>query len=294
MKKFVLISVLISLGVYVNAQVKDDVPWQETNIVEESQPVPYVNIREADAVWGKRLWRIIDLREKMNHPLYYPTVPQGKLISLGQVIFDAILKDGLMVYEDTWLDVPKTIMVTDTIRQAKSELDEYGEIVETGELTEDVKFLKPDKIYKYKLRETWFFDKQRSSLHPQIMAICPIIDLTEFNANRYAEMGDIPEDVLEGLKEGDRNAELGWIQYRELRPYLAKYYSYNTRNISEGTSYDDILTWQRHFNSYVYTIGNVYDNREINSYIKNPWDQILESEKIIDEIRTFEHDLWEF
>lgn len=293
MKKFVLISVLISLITCANAQVKD-LPWVQTNIVEESVPVPYVHVRNADAVWGTVLWRIIDLREKMNHPLYYPTVPQGSLISLGQVIFDAILNDSLPVFQDMWLREPSAIKVTDTIRQAKSILTDEGEIVETDEMTEDIKYLKPDKILKYKLREVWFFDKQRSSLHPEILAICPIVDQTEFNAARYASMGDIPEDLLETLKEGDRNFELGWINYEKLRPYLVRHFAYNTKNPAEGTSYDDILTWQRHFNSYVYIKENVHDNREINSYIKNPWDQILESQKIIEEIRTFENDLWEF
>ncbi|MFN9324264.1 MAG: hypothetical protein ACK6A5_02620, partial [Flavobacteriales bacterium] len=35
--------------------------------------VPYTHIREADVMWARRVWRTIDLREKMNHPLYYPT-----------------------------------------------------------------------------------------------------------------------------------------------------------------------------------------------------------------------------
>ena len=293
MKKFVVISVLISIITCANAQVKD-LPWVETNIVEESLPVPYVHIRQADAIWAKVLWRIIDLREKMNHPLYYPTTPQGNLMSLGQVIFNAVLNDSLPVYQDYYCRIPSMVKVTDTVRQAKSELTDDGEIVETGEITETVIPLTSDKIFKYKIREVWFFDKQRSSLHPQIIAICPVIDKTEFNANMYASMGEIPEDVLEDIKSRDRNAELGWIYYDDLRPYLAKYYSYNTRNQSEGTSYDDILTWQRNFHSYVYIESNVYDNREINSYIKNPWDQILESEKTIDAIRVFEHDLWEF
>jgi gliding motility associated protien GldN len=34
--------------------------------------IPYEHVREADVVWSKRIWRVIDLREKFNHPLYYP------------------------------------------------------------------------------------------------------------------------------------------------------------------------------------------------------------------------------
>ena len=34
--------------------------------------VPYEYVREADVMWSKRVWSVIDLRQKFNHPLYYP------------------------------------------------------------------------------------------------------------------------------------------------------------------------------------------------------------------------------
>ncbi|OFY33275.1 MAG: hypothetical protein A2W91_12590 [Bacteroidetes bacterium GWF2_38_335] len=38
----------------------------------EKEPVPYPNVRQADIMWSKTVWRRIDLREKINLPLYYP------------------------------------------------------------------------------------------------------------------------------------------------------------------------------------------------------------------------------
>ena len=29
-------------------------------------------LREADVMWSRKIWREIDLRQKMNHPFYYP------------------------------------------------------------------------------------------------------------------------------------------------------------------------------------------------------------------------------
>ena len=34
--------------------------------------IPYEHVREADAIWSRRVWESIDLREKINHNLYYP------------------------------------------------------------------------------------------------------------------------------------------------------------------------------------------------------------------------------
>ena len=34
--------------------------------------IPYEYVREADAIWSRRVFEYIDLREKINHTLYYP------------------------------------------------------------------------------------------------------------------------------------------------------------------------------------------------------------------------------
>lgn len=34
--------------------------------------IPYEFIREADVIWSKRVWESIDMREKINHPMYFP------------------------------------------------------------------------------------------------------------------------------------------------------------------------------------------------------------------------------
>ena len=51
-------------------------------------------MREADVMWSKRVWRVIDLKEKMNHPLYYPDEQILDRKSLFDVIKDAATKDG--------------------------------------------------------------------------------------------------------------------------------------------------------------------------------------------------------
>jgi hypothetical protein len=82
--------------------------------------------------------------------------------------------------------------------------------------------------------------------------------------------------------------------YDELRPYLAQQEVYNQKNNAQRISLDDLMTWKREFSSYIYQEQNVYNDREIQQYITNARDQRLESDRITEKIRKFEHDLWEF
>ena len=43
-----------------------------TEHVPTKRMIPYEFVREADVTWSKRVWRTIDMREKINHPMYLP------------------------------------------------------------------------------------------------------------------------------------------------------------------------------------------------------------------------------
>ena len=52
--------------------------------------MPYPYVREADVMWYKVTWEMIDLREKVNLPLYYPTDTLHRRKSLINAILDGI------------------------------------------------------------------------------------------------------------------------------------------------------------------------------------------------------------
>jgi hypothetical protein len=78
-------------------------------------PVPYPFLREADMMWTKRIWRIIDLREKLNHPLYYPTTRLQDRVSLVQRLVDAIKYNEISAYDPSVDDEFTTLMSYDQI-----------------------------------------------------------------------------------------------------------------------------------------------------------------------------------
>ncbi len=58
--------------------------------IPKKDPIPYPYVKEADVMWEKTVWRRINLREKMNHPLYFPDKPIGDRKNLVTTLMDAV------------------------------------------------------------------------------------------------------------------------------------------------------------------------------------------------------------
>ena len=85
---------------------------------------------------------------------------------------------------------------------------------------------------------------------------------------------------------------LFWVYYPHAREILKKGQAFNNRNLSQSISFDDIIN-SRRFQSLIYKEENVYENREVKDYIRNnSFMRLLESERIKEKIRNFEHDMW--
>lgn len=249
--------------------------------VKENSPkrkfIPYTFLREADVMWSKRIWRTLDLREKINQPLYFPVTPINDRKSLFDVIKASLLTGQMTAYGSPLTDDEfKQPMTKSELEAMFTKIDtNYRENLETG-ASEPVVVkteLGSGDIKQYWIKEDWFFDKQRSVLDVRIIGICP---LKENKSDQGEVRGYQP---------------LFWIYFPEARPVFANAEVYNRANDSERRTLDDVF-WKRQFGSYIHKESNVYD-RTIQEY-KTGLDALLEAEKIKDDIFTFEHDLWHF
>ena len=267
-------------------------PWEVVEVSEFPGPIPYPTVKANDVMWHVYIWREIDLREKRNHALYFPTEPQGIYKSLAQLIIDAIdmnnpgNENALPVYDSEDCNVKKDRT------EIKNTLVNYKKVVqydpETGEPIGEKEVANPltaSQMMYYRLKEVWFFDKNRGELSVRILEIEPFF---EYEKDTGTEVED------SDIKNPMAKRRLGFIKYDELRPFLAQQPYYTPKNIALKLTFDDILTWKRYFSSYIIAEGSIHNNREIQEYIKNPRDQRLESERIMNEIRNYESELWEY
>lgn len=257
-----------------------DGAYQRTDL-EGRKPTPLPYIREADVMMRKKVWRIIDLREKMNQPMYFPTKEMDGRRNLVSILIEGVKNGKLTAYDAKSDDEFKSPITYEQVKEAfgattkirKTRDVDTGELIEkpvTGEIrTEDVK--------QFMIKEEWVFDKQTSTLTVRIIGFCPIREY-------YRDDDTNQENVLQ--------SQIFWIYYPEAREILATSKVFNPLNTALNASYDDLFL-KRKFNSYIVKEENIYNNRAISQYLSGK-DAMLESQKIENSIFKYEQDLWEY
>ena len=110
------------------------------------------------------------------------------------------------------------------------------------------------------------------------------------NPDKY--LAEVTEEETVKKKYYDDHKIKFWVYYPDAREILSKGKAFNNRNTSQSISFDDIIN-ERRFNAVIYKEQNVYENRSIEDYIpSNSFMRLLESERIKEKIRNFEHDMW--
>jgi gliding motility associated protien GldN len=242
--------------------------------------VPYPHLRQADVMWEKRIWEVIDIRQKQNQSLYLPLEEIANRKSLFDVIRKGILDDfSITAYslgptqEDDEFRYPMNPTEVDSVLNPI--VLRYKEDLDTGEKipVENKEPYTSDDIVAYKIKEVWLFDKQRSERYVRIIGLAPVVLLTNADGE------------VKGKKD------LFWLYFPECRWVFANNEVYNLHNESQRMTFDDLFQ-KRMFSGYVIKEDNVF-NREIASYAKGI-DALLESEKIKNNLFLMEHDLWHY
>lgn len=238
-------------------------------ITSEKQVLAYPPVRETDILWEKKIWRVLDTREKMNLPFRYP-----------QKMFFSILREGIAAGEltayDTEDDQFSEELSSEEIEADLVQLDTIL-VINPSSYDEDVQVVRnevdPDDIKRYRIKEVWYFDTRYGKLKSRIIGIAPLKEEYDENGNFLYER------------------PLFWLYYPNCRKYLAKHLVPNSHNDRSLMSWEDLFE-MRAFASYIYKESNIHDWR-IQDY-KSGIDKLLEADKIGQNIFNYEHDLWSY
>jgi gliding motility associated protien GldN len=258
----------------------------DRNLVKNRTPLAYEHIREDDAWYRERVWREIDIREKMNLAFRYKAEDDNGNQRFINILLRAVRKGDVTAFDPNVDDRFTTPMTISRVGEAISGKCDSVQVIDwakdpTGSrgIFKDslvCREFNPDDIVKFRLKEEWVFDKESSRMYTRILGIAPIKTYVDDAGNILGE------------------SPLFWIYYPDLRPILSLYEVYNGKNFGGRMSWEELFE-SRYFSSYIVksTIDNPYD-LYIKQYIKDDILRLLEGDNIRSKIFNFEQDLWSY
>jgi gliding motility associated protien GldN len=293
----------------------------------DNNPLAYGYIADRDILWSKIVWEKIDLNQRVNFPLLYPTQDDGfskGRRSLYKVLLEAIQEGAedstsstaiTEVYATSYFNKKKTyedilastksvflpdvaldllgqygITGTDNVQQfinrsLAGSLSEYPEHYPQQLVDQMEPYLIPTEItsrdiLEFHIKGMWYFDKLQGEMRYRLLGIAPAgYDIQSQNQSFSGDPQIVP---------------YFWVWFQDARNALHQAKVLNNKNSSMPYTFDHVLN-SRRFDAFIYKTQNDYEDREISDYIQdNALLQLLEANRIKEEIRNFELDMWNY
>jgi gliding motility associated protien GldN len=249
--------------------------------VNARTPLVYEHLRADDALFAEKVWRELDLREKLNQTFRYEARDDNGSQVFVDMILKAVRSGEITAFQDDRFSTPMVIADIDQLTVGSADTTPVYDLKDMTKITSykvtrasfDAK-----SVNKLRLKEEWVFDRESSRMFVRILGIALL--KTEYIPNTTKERG---------------TSSLFWVYYPDLRPMLAKSEVYNPKNMGQSRMTWEELFESRMFSSYIVksTLDNAA-NRNIRNYIKDPILALLEGDNIKDKIFNYEQDLWSY
>ncbi len=257
--------------------------------MDNDAPLKYGYVDDRDILWSKTIWEVIDLDERVNFPLYYPT----DTIDIGadrRSLYDVLIKNiknGKLkdVYVDSYFTEKRNFSDLEATLKKRDTTDYGYEQINAGEQLSaeyiNERELTAADIEEYRIKGMWYFDKRQGELKYRLLGIAPVAPDVNFIDD-------------ESMDPADAKVELFWVWYPSARQILHEAKVFNQRNSAQPISFDMLLNARR-FNGVIYREDNVHGDRKVNDYIAdNALFQLLEAKRIKEVIRDREQDMWSY
>jgi gliding motility associated protien GldN len=259
----------------------------QRNLVKDRTPLDYEHIREDDATYIQRVWREIDVHEKLNIPFVYKAEGDDGNQRFIMILLNAIKKGDVTAFSavggddrfttplpfsqiaELMVGKPKTQQIPDWANDPDGSKGLMKDTVITAEFN-------PDLVERYWIKEDVVFDKESSRMYTRILGIAPLQTILNDDGSFRAV------------------TPIFWVYYPDLRPMLAKYDVYNGRNFGAKMSWEELFESRMFASRIIKSTINNPNDFFISSYVKDPILALLEGENIKEKIFNYEQDLWSY
>jgi gliding motility associated protien GldN len=244
-------------------------------------PLPYEHLRWDDALFAEKVWRELDLREKMNQTFRYKADDDNGSQTFINILMKAVSSGDVVAFGDERFTTPMTLDEVNQLTLGSADTVGQTAIDDPTKIIKYVvtrKSFDPDQVTRLLIKEEWVFDREASRMLVRILGIAPL---------------KAAPQQIKGAPE--RLNLMFWVYYPDLRPTLAKYEVYNSKNMGMARMTWEELFESRMFSSYITksTLDNP-GNKVIRNMIKDPILALLEGENIKERIFNYEQDLWSY
>lgn len=259
----------------------------QRNLLKDRTPLEYEHIREDDATYVQRVWREIDVHEKMNVPFVYKAESDDGNQRFIMILLNAIKKGEITAFSaaggddrfttplpfaqiaELLVGKPKTQQIPDWVNDPDGSKGLMKDTIINSEFN-------PDLVERYWIKEDVVFDKESSRMYTRILGIAPLQTILNDDGSFRAV------------------TPIFWVYYPDLRPMLAKYDVYNGRNFGAKMSWEELFESRMFASRIIKSTINNPNDFYISSYIKDPILALLEGENIKEKIFNYEQDLWSY
>ena len=243
-------------------------------ISDNDAPIPYGYVDDRDVLWSKVVWEFIDLNQKINLPYYFP-IDTTNISSERRSLFDTLIKgirQGKIkeVYSDSFF----------TSKFTQKEINDRLVNIRDENGYKDTFKIQTEDVEGYMIKGMWYFDKRQGELKYRLLALAP--------------MGKDVQTLGVSEIDDENLYELFWVFFPSAREVLHKSKVFNSKNAMQSISFDHLLNARR-FSATIVKEENIYGNRAISDYVRgNSLLQLLEANKIKEDIRNKEMDMWNY
>jgi gliding motility associated protien GldN len=259
----------------------------QRNLLKDRTPLDYEHIREDDATYVQRVWREIDVHEKLNIPFVYKAESDDGNQRFIMILLNAIKKGDVTAFSavggddrfttplpfsqiaELMVGKPKTQQIPDWANDPDGSKGLMKDTIINAEFN-------PDLVERYWIKEDVVFDKESSRMYTRILGIAPLQTILNDDGSFRAV------------------TPIFWVYYPDLRPMLAKFDVYNGRNFGAKMSWEELFESRMFASRIIKSTINNPNDFYISSYVKDPILALLEGENIKEKIFNYEQDLWSY